>query len=112
LIYILSNSNSFQVGLTLYNLKNIETLVNRVIKSEALVLLITLELRKLQKFATKLNTNSTIQNSVNKEFLGQLKKEDNKKKQIAAGNKNLIGITVLVQPSTSPERYVPAYSCI
>jgi hypothetical protein len=95
LIYILSNSNSFQVGFILYNLKNIETLV----------LLITLELQKLQKFAIKLSTNSTIQNLVNKELLGQLKKEDNKKKQVVASNKNLIRYSRYIGEEVLKERY-------
>ena len=39
----------------------------------------------------ELSTNIIIQNSVNKELLRQLKKEEDNKKQATAGNENLIG---------------------
>jgi hypothetical protein len=104
LIYILLNSNSFQVGLTPKNAKDVEALVNRVIEGEALALSIALNLRKLQKFAVELSTNTIIQNSVNKELLGQLKKEDDKRKRVAAGDKNLIGYRRYIGEEVLKER--------
>jgi hypothetical protein len=91
LTYTSSSGSTLQVGLTPRNAKDVETLVSRVLEGENLGPVIAFEIKKLQKFAMEMMANSTIQNSTNKELLGQLKKEDDKKKRVAAGDETLAG---------------------